>query len=155
MDDRSTEIRELGHLVDVDLLHWFVPDRRPRPWPGDGSVRRVLPIDARVARAALELFLRDAQPDRARPVMVTARGTELTLPGPRPGPAEVRLRHRLHPVRVVLVVDAWSALRAELRLDPVDARRRRRSLDRWFEGAHDLLDRLRFEIDLRAGAVSR
>jgi hypothetical protein len=144
-----------GPVPDVDLLQWIAGGRRPRPRPGDGSVRRVLAVDAEAAARALAAFLGElvAHGDPSAVVAARAVHARLVLPAAAAGPGLVHLRHRLHPVRVVLVVEPWSALRTDLRLDRIDRpHRSARAMEHWYEGAHAVLDRLRGEIGLRVGA---
>jgi hypothetical protein len=114
----------------------------------------VLVWDLATARTAIdELFadLRSAGGDGLEIVGASARLSLHEDAGDCTWPGAIRLRRRLHPVPVVLVVGAWSALRTELRLEracppPHPGRR----LDRWYAGAHAVLDVLRAEIELRA-----
>jgi hypothetical protein len=150
----ASEGRTLDHAGDLQVLRWLTPDRRPRPAPDDGSVRRVLVWDVATSRAVLASYLAELAPADAEAVVVTGHNRLVLERAADAGGAwsgVVHLRRAVHAVPVRLVVDEWSALRTELRLERTDASRRgHRGLRRWYDGVHPLLDVLRFEISLRA-----
>lgn len=156
------DVRTIEHASDIAVMRWLTPDRRPRPWPDDGSLRRVLPHDRPTSHAALVAYvdaIRPPSPAGHRPIEVAAPHSRLVLTGWSPDASSwlgaVHGRRRVHPIPVRLVLDDWSALRTELRLERTEpARRAHRGLARWYDAAHPILDVLRFEIGLRAATVS-
>src|SRR5262245_52199925 len=150
IDGDTAPDRTVGHAPDLDVLGWFSPDRRPRPWPGDGSVRRVLPWDVDTVRAIVaELMAERTQRRTDRPTLEIAAGSArlvLAVQGVAGRwPGAVRRRRHRHPVPVALVVDPWSALRTELRLERIRPLRRGEWVVRWYDTVHPLLDVVRFE----------
>jgi hypothetical protein len=146
------------------LPEWLSRDRRPPQLGSDQTVRRVLWTSFTAAVGALA----DCEHDLViRPTTVRGRACRHRRPLARllltrithrtgdllawEGALQVHLGRRALPVDVVL--EPWSAERTEVRIQvPADGFRIRLP-STYFDAAHALVDRLRFEIEVRGGEV--
>lgn len=148
------------------LPGWMGPDRRPPQLGTDFTVRRVLWTPFSSALVALDdmqeslgvrpstyLGRRTARP-RSMARLSLRRADAVRHEELLWIPATLHRRASGHAMPVDVIVEPWSVERTEVRMQVRGDRRRIRLPRDYFDVAHALIDRVRFEVEVRVGERS-